>query len=500
MPDTAEPLSPWPEDHRSLPDTVRFAEPEVLRSWHRSRRQLGAPELVADVPQVATDSLDLGLVRLLDGPLASFAASVAGTGLAVLLADSRGRILRRWCGDRSAAAHLDRIGTQPGADLSEDAVGTNGVGTVALSGRPLQIQGAEHFAGFYRDAVCTGGPVLDPADGAVLGVVTLSCDLTPRADLLKPLLGSLLQTLNTVVLGDRRASAARTGGAIPLGRGQAPVEIVTTQTRRSDGARGTVLVGTAPSWRAAVHRLASLRTAGRLVVVAGEAGTGKLSLALGRPAAGASDGSVVDAVERTALGEAIWSERVRAALASSPRTALRGIDALDGPGLAVLRAILRAAPACPLVMTMTAETLEDAERVAARFDASVVWAPALRERAEDIEELWRVFAAELASPPGLHLRPGAVEALRTRQWPDNVRSLRALVDGLVARGHRGSVTATDLGGRSGPRPSSMMEEAERETIERAIAAAGGNRARAAELLGLSRATVYRKVKAYRLDV
>ncbi len=50
----------------------------------------------------------------------------------------------------------------------------------------------------------------------------------------------------------------------------------------------------------------------------------------------------------------------------------------------------------------------------------------------------------------------------------------------------------------GARSMTMIERAELEAIQRALQEAGGNRSRAAEILGLSRATVYRKMKTYRL--
>jgi len=49
------------------------------------------------------------------------------------------------------------------------------------------------------------------------------------------------------------------------------------------------------------------------------------------------------------------------------------------------------------------------------------------------------------------------------------------------------------------RPLSMIERAELEAIRRALQEADGNRSRAAEILGLSRATIYRKMRAYRVS-
>jgi transcriptional regulator of acetoin/glycerol metabolism len=120
---------------------VRGGDAELMQSWQRSQDALGEPANITDVPQVSEEVLDEQLLNTFRAPLTTFSDSLFGTGLGVLLADSRGQILHRWCEDRSAAVLLDRIGTIRGAVLAEDPVGTNGVGTVAAVGKSVQIQG-----------------------------------------------------------------------------------------------------------------------------------------------------------------------------------------------------------------------------------------------------------------------------------------------------------------------------------------------------------------------
>src|SRR5690349_3226484 len=98
---------------------------DFLRSWERSKAALGLPTNVHDVPHVSDDLLDAHLLDMFQAPLTRFADDLDGTGLGLLLADADGRILQRWA-DRAGARHLDSVGTDRGAVLAEDLVGTNG--------------------------------------------------------------------------------------------------------------------------------------------------------------------------------------------------------------------------------------------------------------------------------------------------------------------------------------------------------------------------------------
>ncbi|MBN9181250.1 MAG: transcriptional regulator, partial [Microbacterium sp.] len=89
--------------------------------------------------------------------------------------------------------------------------------------------------------------------------------------------------------------------------------------------------------------------------------------------------------------------------------------------------------------------------------------------------------------------------LRGYSWPRNLKELRGVVEQMSIAGKRGPVLPGDLpDDMQGSRTLSMIERAELDAIRRALAEADGNRSKAAEILGLSRATVYRKMKAYRL--
>jgi len=100
---------------------------ELLASWQRSQAAIGDPGNLHDVPHVPEALLDEHLLDMFGAPLNRFAEDLEGTGLALLLADSRGQILERWAEDRQAESHLDRVGTVRGAVLAENVVGTNGV-------------------------------------------------------------------------------------------------------------------------------------------------------------------------------------------------------------------------------------------------------------------------------------------------------------------------------------------------------------------------------------
>ncbi|MEU9191545.1 helix-turn-helix domain-containing protein [Streptomyces hundungensis] len=91
----------------------------------------------------------------------------------MVVSDAEGRLLWRE-GHPSVLKLADALGFEVGADWSEAAVGTNGVGTPLVTGRPVQVYSAEHFVASHHTWTCAGAPVVDPRDGRLLGVVDIS--------------------------------------------------------------------------------------------------------------------------------------------------------------------------------------------------------------------------------------------------------------------------------------------------------------------------------------
>jgi two-component system repressor protein LuxO len=134
--------------------------------------------------------------------------------------------------------------------------------------------------------------------------------------------------------------------------------------------------------------------------------------------------------------------------------------------------------------------------------------PPLRERGEDVLLLAEAFLKRAATEEGrrfVRLSPDAKAALLAHPWPGNVRELENAIRGAVVLADGEELTAEMLPAalRAPPRPPRRapaaatepirtLAEVEREAIERALQATGGNIPRAAAALGISPSTLYRK--------
>ncbi|MEZ3179116.1 GAF domain-containing protein [Streptomyces pimonensis] len=91
----------------------------------------------------------------------------------MVVADEEGRVLWRE-GSAPVLRKADGLGFEIGADWREEVVGTNGVGTSAVTRRPVQVFAAEHFVRSHATWACAGAPITDPRDGRLIGVVDVS--------------------------------------------------------------------------------------------------------------------------------------------------------------------------------------------------------------------------------------------------------------------------------------------------------------------------------------
>jgi Nif-specific regulatory protein len=129
--------------------------------------------------------------------------------------------------------------------------------------------------------------------------------------------------------------------------------------------------------------------------------------------------------------------------------------------------------------------------------------PPLRERREDIPLLCEGFmagSAGCANRAGLSLSPAALQRLVEGDWPGNVLQLRYVLQLAVLTTTGPVIEAADLAlGRAGPAEeweSLRIDHWERRLITVALQRAGGNVPEAAKLLGIGRATLYRKLEEY----
>jgi DNA-binding NtrC family response regulator len=150
-----------------------------------------------------------------------------------------------------------------------------------------------------------------------------------------------------------------------------------------------------------------------------------------------------------------------------------------------------------------------------RLNVVSVHLPPLRERRSDIPMLAHWFLERCAPGRSVQVTNEAMKALLEYDWPGNLRELEHCVERAVALGNQQNIEVGDL-------PSAIasaspvfatdsltsahgssttdLEDIERTTIERVFQQVKGDKALARKLLGISRATLYRKLKRYNIGV
>jgi two-component system, NtrC family, response regulator AtoC len=119
--------------------------------------------------------------------------------------------------------------------------------------------------------------------------------------------------------------------------------------------------------------------------------------------------------------------------------------------------------------------------------------PPLRERPDDIEALARHFLAALR--PRAELTAAAIAALRAHPWPGNARELRNTIERAELLSRGAAIDTPHLTFGAGI-ALATAQDPERERILAALDACGGNQSRAAKALGISRATLVRRLEVY----
>jgi DNA-binding NtrC family response regulator len=146
-----------------------------------------------------------------------------------------------------------------------------------------------------------------------------------------------------------------------------------------------------------------------------------------------------------------------------------------------------------------------------RLNVVTVHLPSLRERRSDIPLLVHAFLDRYAPGENIQVTPAAMKSFLQYDWPGNVRELENCIARAIALGdHRvidqcdlppaigGADCAATAGSDAAALSTTALADLERITILRVFEQAGGDKALAGKMLGISRATLYRKLKRYQI--
>jgi sigma-54 dependent transcriptional regulator, acetoin dehydrogenase operon transcriptional activator AcoR len=250
------------------------------------------------------------------------------------------------------------------------------------------------------------------------------------------------------------------------------------------------LVGTGALWVRGCHQVDSVYRSGEWLVLAGERGTGKLAVlrATHQRRNPAGRFHVLDAAE---AADHSWQAGARRELLEGEGTlVIRHVDRLNARRMHALAAALQEAlgqnrQESPWVAVTLSETRPNTSLARLLgFFPSTVELPPLRHHIEDLHDLVPFFLGKLNQHARLTCSPEAMQLL--------VRS-------VVQHRRTGSIQPADLPPECwtvSRRLLSPLESMERDAIVQALLDSGNNKVKAAGSLGMSRATIYRKIHEY----
>lgn len=262
------------------------------------------------------------------------------------------------------------------------------------------------------------------------------------------------------------------------------------------------VVGHGTLWTRCAQALDRHFAAREWVLLTGEPGSGlrTLARAVHQARTPAAHLRVLDAGER---GPGVLDDVAQELTRADGTVVLTRLDLLDAEATVRLAELLasatsrdhrpwvagtvRTAPAAPLL----------------RVFPYTVEVPPLRHHLEDVPDLARHFIGRLVRGGDLTLSPSALRMLSRHPWPGNVGQLHQVIRKVVARRRSGVIEVGDLPAEiwtTSRRALTPLEAIECDAIVRALLQTGGSKAEAAALVGMSRATIYRKVREYGISL
>jgi len=412
---------------------------------------------------------------------------------------------------RSAAKHLANVLTRSGhevVDFPDWAAFTAATGTDALDLVLLDDEQAATMPRTLGIPAVQVGDTTDAPTGRVLGRVSAS-SLEGTLDLLVRLATELRQTADRCRELDRLVDGVRTG---------------------------TALVGNSPVMRRLHGALSRAADNDATVLIEGPRGSGKSLAARVIHCKSKRSNRSLEILECATTD----ADGLTKALTNARGTSLllEAVEQLPPPAQAVLVRHLKERSgaqqnAGPRLLVTTAAHLPELvargafrEDLYYRLHTFPIVMPALRERTDDVANIANAIldgAIAASARPNQGLTPAAVALLQTSSWPGNVAQLEATLRRAQALAggatiDRDHLLAPAVTVPTGTIPSATtnitttessdveidenavrpFEEEEQRLLSRALRATKGNVRRAAQLLGIGRATLYRKIQQYKL--
>jgi sigma-54 dependent transcriptional regulator, acetoin dehydrogenase operon transcriptional activator AcoR len=266
------------------------------------------------------------------------------------------------------------------------------------------------------------------------------------------------------------------------------------------------LVGSGPPWLNACQEVERAFRSGEWLALEGEAGVGKLAMLtavqLRRQPIGRL--MVFDCADDATDGP--WMSNLRRAIAGNADSlVIRHVDTLDGHRLRVLSSVLSAAHETkrdrPLWVALTLRHGSHSKALLQLLQTfpRTVEVPPLRLHPEDVPPLVTQFLSRLSQGGHLTCSPEAMRLLMRMDLPGNAQQLHSLLREVVKYRRTGSIEPDDLPPEAhivSRRVLSPLEAMERDAIVKCLADARGSKTLAARSLGMSRATMYRKIHNY----
>lgn len=267
------------------------------------------------------------------------------------------------------------------------------------------------------------------------------------------------------------------------------------------------IAGTSASWQRCSRDVRVQCRNKQWTLLQGEFGTGKSTLAQAvyrdqHPGRGLH---VIDLRDRT---REAWWELQNKIFDGSGGILLHHLDLLTHYEAREMQQLLHAASTSrnPIWIAATSGAENEPSpilREVLAYFTRPVEVPPLRHHIEDIEAIASLMLRQITKRASASFTSAALHVLMRNTWPGNIHELHEVIKAIANTFGGEVVTINDLPPQcfsQNKRILTRLESLERDTIVKSLTETGGNRSKAARAIGISRATIYRKINEYGIDI